>query len=164
MNWVWPKIRALVRGGTVIPIFAIVALAYVASVPISDWGLRLVIILLLGIPIVTFSIRMIRGTEEGSTDIEYVRGDNTFRLYGLPQAALQKTVAFVLENLPASRRRPLPRPTGEVRGNPANKADLFLDTTISLPSDVETTDTPPPIPVGSGTVLPPDTIGPHTQS
>ena len=161
MNWVWPKIRALVRGGgSVIPIFAIVALVFVTSISTSDWWLKLVVILLLGIPIVIFAIRMIRGTEEGSTDIEYVRGDTAFRLYGLPQAALLTTVAYVLESLAGARRRPLPRPAGKIKGNPAVDSDLVEDATVSVPTGVEITDIPPPLPVGtSGVVLSQDTIG-----
>lgn len=161
MNWVWPKIRAFVRGGgSVIPIFAIVALVLVTSISTSDWWLKLVVILLLGIPIATFALRMIRGTEEGSTDIEYIRGDTTFRLYGLPQAALLTTIEYVLENLARAPRRPLPRPAGEIRGNPAVDSDLVENATVSLPTGVEITDTPSPPPVGaSGVFLSQDTIG-----
>ena len=127
------KLWGLVRGHSAVVIVAIIAIVFVAFSGMPDW-LKLVFLLVLAPLICAGAFRMVRGTEEGPTDL-VVTADG-IRITNIVPSRLGEVLGSALR----AYRRPLPRPAGTVQGNPAKEADLVATTSAPLPEDVQVTD------------------------
>lgn len=135
------RIIGRVSGTSVAAIVAIPALGWLAALDIH-WGLKVFFASLLALPIIAVSWRMIRGTEQGSTDVEVSR--EGLKLINIPQASFVQTIQAGLTALAVQQYgrlllHALPPPTGRVRGSPARESDLIADSTASLPEEVRIT-------------------------
>ncbi len=140
----WARVIGLIRGHSVVAVFSIVGTVYFGISQIPDWRIKVFLGFLIASPALASAIRAVRGTEEGSTDVEITR--DGVRMLNIPQAAFLRavdaTVLAGLQIIHSGRPRPLPHPVGIVRGNPANANDLIVDGRASLPEYVEVADQP----------------------
>lgn len=126
-----------------VPTIALVCMAVVAFTP-GEWWLRLALmgIFALGaFPAVwAWAYRVYCGGEETPTNVAITQEGifiDAIPLHDVPDVIARSLSAY------SRRRRPLPRPIGEVRGTPANTADLFEKATAALPETIEITEEPP---------------------
>ena len=136
------RIVGRVSGTSVAAIVAIPTLAWLAGLSIH-WGLKVFFGVLTALPIIGVSWRMIKGTEQGSTDVEVSR--DGLRLLNIPQASFTSTIqaglmAFAVKQYGHLLLHGLPPPTGRVTGSPARESNLVEDSMASLPEEVRVTE------------------------
>lgn len=127
---------ARTRGLSVVAVAGIVGMVWLARADTNNW-LKLVGFMICALPVAGAAYRGVRGTEEGPLDLELTR--DALRIFNIPQGVAASLLQGALETH-AARRRPLPRPKGTIRGNPADDANLIETEATPLPPAVQVVD------------------------
>ena len=125
------RLLATVAGNSATVIAALVLCGFMAYLPLPDW-LKLIFVLIPGAIVITGAIRLLRGGDQGTTDLEVT--PDRILMTNIP---LNSAARLLGQGLDAYQRQPLPRPSGVVQGNPADEKNLITLDSAGLTDQAE---------------------------
>lgn len=139
------RLAARVWGLPAVAVAAIAASAIIVFAP-GPLSPKVIALIIVGVVIAALSFRIVKGGEQGTTDLEIVDGERRITIINIPLGVAQ---AVLGRGLNVYARRPLALPAGVIKGVPAQRSSVVELASAGLPESVEVATEPIQVPEGA---------------